>query len=267
MDFLISIILIILFIVLMIFILSMALLTPYIGRKNFISVIVIGFIIGAVGGAFLLTPVYNDIPDMSRGFFQTFSTEPETIFVDVSTHVDINEFISKVKKQKGVKAVRTHDIELRTDNFTDSQARNIRDRISILNPNFTNSTVHTNGTILIKFKSGTNPKTSIDQLSEWLIYTSEINTRYSIITVEVDVDPRELNNVKKYIDDGNVVIKDVKGPVEDQVKGLENFLPNSYVMIFLCGILGISVGLIGIFIDEITRFFENLKDYLNEHRR
>lgn len=263
---LVSIILIILFIVLMIFVLSMALLTPIIGKRNFISVIVIGFIVGAIGGAFLLTPVYEDIPNMSRGFHQMFSSEPETIQVEVSTKMDLNKFISNLKKQDGVKNVKSSFIELKIDNLTDKQVGNIDDRLSILNPNFTNYTVHKNGSVFIEYKEGTNPTKAITELEEWLMYTSEITTRYSIVNIDVEVEASKVRDVQEYINKSHVVIKGVKGPVENKVKSIDNFLPPNYVMIIFSGLLGVIVGLVGIFLDEITRFLQRLKDNLNERR-
>ena len=66
MDVLTIIIMLILFILAMIFIFSTALLTPYIGKKNFISVLMLGLVVGLVGGAFLLSPIVDDIPDFNR---------------------------------------------------------------------------------------------------------------------------------------------------------------------------------------------------------
>ena len=48
-----------LFVLVLVFIFSTALLTPLIGKKNLIFVILLGFTVGAVGGAFFIAPVFD----------------------------------------------------------------------------------------------------------------------------------------------------------------------------------------------------------------
>ena len=63
-----------LFILVLVFIFSTALLTPLIGKKNLIFVIALGFTVGAVGGAFFIAPVFDDIPDMARSVYMVTTT-------------------------------------------------------------------------------------------------------------------------------------------------------------------------------------------------
>ena len=66
MDVIIVIIMLVLYLLAMIFVFSSALLTPYIGKKNLITVVVLGLVVGVVAGAFLAAPMVEDLPDVTR---------------------------------------------------------------------------------------------------------------------------------------------------------------------------------------------------------
>jgi len=63
MEMLVVIIMLVLFFFLMVFVLSTALLTPLIGKRNLIFVLSLGFIVGVVGGAFFIERIetHNDL--------------------------------------------------------------------------------------------------------------------------------------------------------------------------------------------------------------
>ena len=71
MDLIAGIIFVILFIIIMVFAFSMGILSPLVGRREIVSIIAIGFLLGAIGGYFL--KVYSD----NRGNIQYF--EPEEV--------------------------------------------------------------------------------------------------------------------------------------------------------------------------------------------
>ncbi|GAB6056642.1 hypothetical protein HYG87_01215 [Methanobacterium alkalithermotolerans] len=260
MDTWVSIIMIVLFIVLLIFIFSIALLTPIIGKKNLLFVIFLGFMIGAVGGAFFISPVYEDVPQMARGLYQLTSDSPEIIMVDVSTNIDLDRFISDVQAMEGVGNVESSGIIIRTDNFTQERQKMIEERIAIVDPNIESYEVYTNGTIILNVKKGHNPIKAIKTLSDWLMLTGGISTRYSNVHVRIEADPSQVDNLANEISKEEVVVTSVKGPVQEQVSNLREMMPGQLNVILFCGILGMITGLAGIFIDNILIYLQKIKD-------
>ena len=62
MDLITGIIFFILFLIIMVFAFSMGILSPYVGRKEIVSIIIIGFVLGAIGGYFFIDPIYDESP-------------------------------------------------------------------------------------------------------------------------------------------------------------------------------------------------------------
>ena len=96
MDVLTIIIMIVLFILAMLFVFSTALLTPYIGKKNLISVILLGLIVGLASGAFLLTPIVGDIPDFTRVIVEESVDGTDVIELDLSTNGNLTQIIQNI---------------------------------------------------------------------------------------------------------------------------------------------------------------------------
>lgn len=262
MDALVAILMIILFIILLVFVFSTALLTPIIGKKNLLFVIFMGFMVGVVGGAFFISPLYDDLPEMARSYYQYTSNANETIGVDVSTNVDVNTFIKQVEAMDGVLEVYSSGIIIRTDPFDDRRKKLIEDRIPIVDANITQYKVYTNGTVVLETKRGYNPVTAINTLSDWLMLTGGINTKYSNVHVSIVAEASQVNNIIKNVSQEEVVVTGVQGPVEKNIADLKKFLPAKSNIILFCGIIGMIVGLAGVFIDTIITFISDLRSRL-----
>ncbi|MGP8023720.1 MAG: hypothetical protein ACLPHE_06830, partial [Methanobacterium sp.] len=98
MDTVIVIVMLVLFIFLMVFVFSIALLTPIIGKKNLLFVLSIGFVVGLVGGGFLIAPLYNDVPDIARSIYTLNDGGTEIINVNISTQNNVDGFITDTEK-------------------------------------------------------------------------------------------------------------------------------------------------------------------------
>jgi len=260
MDTLVAIIMIVLFVVLMAFVFSIALLTPIIGKKNILFVVFIGFMVGVVGGAFFISPLYEDVPAMARGIYQFTSNANETIGVDVASTLDVNQFMEDVKKMDGVLDVSSSGIIIKTDSFSEERKKMIEERIPIIDDNITSWKVYTNGTIILYVKKGYNPETAINNLADWIMFTGEINTKYSEVHVSIVAEASQVDNIIENISKKEIIVTSVEGPVEDSITGLKQILPDKNSIIILCGFIGVIVGLAGVFIDTLVLYFNRFRD-------
>ncbi|GAB4382079.1 hypothetical protein [Methanothermobacter thermautotrophicus] len=126
-----------LFILLLAFIFSTGLMTPIIGKKNLLFVVFIGFIAGTVGGAFLISPVYDEIPEIARGVYISTEGGTENVTADVSTATDIMKLTEELAAQEGVVDVHSEGIVIRTDRFSENRKRIIEEKVSIIDSNIT----------------------------------------------------------------------------------------------------------------------------------
>ena len=59
-----TIIYLVLFIIMMVFVFSIGMLKQYMPKKEVILVILVAFLIGSIGGAFFLDPIYDELPNV-----------------------------------------------------------------------------------------------------------------------------------------------------------------------------------------------------------
>jgi hypothetical protein len=252
------ILMVILFLVLMVFVFSTALLTPIIGKKNLIFVVLMGFIVGIIGGAFFLSPIMDDIPNIASAFYQSTSTDLDTIYLDIPDSVDVNQFINTAKNIDGVKNVNVTGITIKTSSFSDYWKNTLPDRIPASNTNITSVQIQGNDTLNIQIQNGSNAKDTIKSLDDWLMLIAGISSSYSAVHVTVQADPSKTDQVRDQLSQ-TVVVTSIEGPTQDKINSLKAILPNQSNVIILCGFIGMFVGLAGVFIDSILGIFENIK--------
>ncbi|MBM4242058.1 MAG: hypothetical protein FJ150_10455 [Euryarchaeota archaeon] len=262
MDPLTTIIMIVLFFILLVFIFSTALLTPIIGKKNLLFVIFLGFLVGAIGGAFFISPIIDDIPNTARYFYQYTENSTETIDLEISTNMDIVKFIEDTKSIEGVKGIESSSIIIKTFPFSNTWAKRFEKRIPTSNKDIKSVKISGNDTILLEINYNSNPEEVIDKLSKWMILVSGIGVKYSIVHVSVKVEASKVDQVIDKLSKQDIVITGINGPVEEKIKGLKEILPNKSNIIIFCGFIGILAGLVGIFIDTIMRIFTIVKNKL-----
>ena len=259
MDLLSSIVYIVLFVVLMIFVFSMGLLTPISERKDILSVLAIGFIVGLVGGAFFLTPIYQDIPAFV-GSVQEALGGTETMTIEISPSVNYTKVMDELQKKEGVISVINKGIYVKTDPFPEDRKKLIEDRLVILDENFKSFHVNETGEIDINFTNGYNPKTAIKKLSDWLMYTGGINLRYSLIQVELVVKSGSVDEITQYLHSNAIVVSSVSGSVQNAINNTEDIMVDDTGVILISGVIGVIVALISIYYDNISSTLGNFHD-------
>ncbi len=258
MDVLVTLIMLILFIILLVFVFSVGLMTPVVGKRNIFFVVFIGFMVGVIGGTFFILPVYDDIPNLARSFYETMDATIETVHVDLSSDINLKKFMGDVRGLEGVENVKVEDIILKTDNFTSARGELIERGVPIIDSNVTYCRADPKGTIICKVKGG-DPRATIDRISDWLILTGGIYTKYSMIRVSIDVHANRLEALKEYLLTRGIEPSYIEGPIEEKVKSLKASLPPKSSVVVSCGFIGMLTGLVGIFIDSIMAFLATIK--------
>jgi hypothetical protein len=256
-----------LFLLMLVFIFSTALLTPLIGKKNLIFVILLGFVVGAVGGAFFIAPVFDDIPDMARSFYKVTSDSSDVVGINVSTNINITNFIETTKTIDGVQSVQSSGITIKTDPLSNDWKKTFQNRIPASNENITSIEIPSNDTLILKVKNGTDPQEVINNLQKWMMYVSGINVKYSVVHVTLKVDASKLDAVMGKLPQGEIIITEVTGPTEAGIQSIKSMLPSKSNVVLFCGILGMLTGLAGVFIDSILNVLKRVRDSIKGLKR
>jgi len=254
----------VLFVVLMTFVFSTALLTPIIGKKNLLFVVSIGFIVGLIGGAFFIAPIMDDIPGIASSFYLSTSSDVETLNLDVSTNVDINQFVDSAKQIDGVKSVEITGITLKTTQFSDKWKAILSNRISVSNKGIKSAQVLSNDTINIEMQDQADPQDVIKKLNSWLMLVGAIGIKYSIAHATAQVESGKVYSASEQFSK-NAVVTGVNGPTQDKINYIKSIIPNKTNVVILCGFIGILVGLAGVFIDTLMGLFDGFKDRIRKN--
>jgi len=251
MDFLIFSIYLFLFIVILIFIFSAGLLTPMIGKKSIAIVGILGFIMGGVGGGFLITPIYQDLPYIVGGFHSVIDPNHEILKVLVSSHNDLNQSIETIKGMKGFKSLKETGFKLTTSSFSDNRKKFIENYLSLRN--YSSYEVDTSGVITI-FTNKEFNSNELNNISRWLQYTGSIITKSSFIYFDVNVNGHDVVENTNNFSEGAIVVESATGPVQDTIKFVKSKMFGENYVLLITSMMGLFAALLGSFWDNIPKF-------------
>ena len=101
MDIITAIIYLVLFILMMIFVFSIGMLRQFMPKREIILVLVVAFLIGAIGGAFFLDPIYDELPNFVGAIEKSMPNTQETLYLDLSSSVDTKELRENLSGTEG----------------------------------------------------------------------------------------------------------------------------------------------------------------------
>ena len=104
MDILIAIIYVVLFIIMMVFVFSIGMLKQYMPKREVLLVLGVAFFIGAIGGAFFLQPIYQELPEVATLVEKSMPNNEETLYLDLSSSIDTDKLRSELSSIEGFKS-------------------------------------------------------------------------------------------------------------------------------------------------------------------
>ncbi len=246
-------IMLILFVLAMIFVFSTALLTPYIGVRNFLAVVGLGLVVGVVGGAFLLSPIVDDIPDFSRTIIEDTVEGSDHLEMNLSTNGNLTEIIQNISSINGVENINYDFIEYRMNDDFDNSAYRSMFFSALNNSNDNISSIEDMGDSVyrVHIKEGGDPQSVLSSIYDTFKYQNYVSLRYTAMPAQADVNASNVTNIMNQVNDAGAIITSVTGPTEDRIEFVESHTPNSTDVILLSGVLGVIVALAGFFIDSL----------------
>lgn len=261
MDALTIIIMIILFVLSMLFVFSTALLTPYIGKKNLLAVILLGLIVGVAAGAFLVTPIVDDLPDFTRTLVEESVGGTDQIELDLSTNGNLTQTIKNITSITGVEKVDYKGIIIKIDEDFDSETevKMIKEALNSSSSDVNGIEEIDNKTFIVNIKENGDPQSVLDGIYKTFSRETYTHLRYTSMQANATVQANNVTNIINEISKNDVVILKVTGPTETQSNMLNNLIPDKTNIVLLTGVLGMIVAIAGFFVDSLITFISKFR--------
>ena len=264
MDLITAIIYLILFVIIMVFAFSMGLLSPYVGRKEIVSIVAIGFVLGAIGGYFFIYPIYQESPYVVGNTQGLFSMDDEVINLNIPSTSNISAITNKIKNHKGVNSVTTNGFELKTGFIKNTTKTMVENHLKA-DSEIESFTV-TNNSISVDLKNDASSTSTLGSLVSWLSNQAGVGSEFAFVHIKVSVNPNDLVEVRDYLKDEHYTIISIEGPVQDTIHYLKDNLLPDYIVMCITGIIGIAVAIAGVFVEPLTKFTRRFKKKRSRRR-
>lgn len=253
MDVITVIIMLVLFLLAMIFVFSSALLTPYIGKKNLITVVLLGLVVGIVAGAFLAAPMVEDLPDVTRTIVEESVAGTDIVELELSTNGNLTEIINNISSIEGVEKVDYTGITFKVDEQfeTNNQKARFLSFLNETNSNITSIDEIANDTFYVNMNDDADPQGILDSIYYTFGQQTYIHLKYTSMQANATVKANNITKIIAAIGENDAVIINITGPTEDMINQINKYLPNQFNAVILSGVLGVVVALAGFFVDSI----------------
>ena len=267
MEIITTIIYIVLFIILMVFVFSIGMLRPFMPKKEMVLVLVVAFFIGTLGGAFFLTPIYSDVPEIVSSIEKLNPSNEETLYLDVSSSTDINKLRSDLLEIDGVKSVEETGITISMWKFSDQEEDYFNYAVPNVDSHFDNYTVNkTTGTIYIALDNYSSSQ-ALKVFSDWykLVFGGPIT--YAQVHIKVVASSSSLDEVESTLLEKGIVASSIDGPVYNSVNSTNSSMLSNTEFSLACGGFGVVVGLIGVYYDSFVVGYRRFKRFMRTKKK
>ena len=196
MDIITTIIYIVLFIIMMVFVFSIGMLRHYMPKREILLVLVVAFFIGAIGGAFFLQPIYEELPAMASAVESNMPNNEETLYLDLSSSIDTNQLRDQLSSMDGFKSFDETSITIPMWSFNEREHDYFASIVGNIDSHYKNYNV-TSNEIKIELAENYTASDALKSFSDWykLVYDDTIS--YAQIHAVLVVDSTKLSDCLK----------------------------------------------------------------------
>lgn len=266
MDIITTIIYLVLFIVMMVFVFSIGMLRQYMPKREVLLVLVVAFLIGCIGGAFFLEPIYDDLPEVASVFEKNMPNNHETLYLDLSSSIDTNKLRDELSSMEGFKSFNETSVTIPMWEFKPAEVEYFNYVLGNIDSHYKNYTVSSNE-ITIQLDDNYTSGEALKSFSDWykLVYGSAIS--YAQIKAVLVVDSSKLDDFEQVLLDNGVVASKIEGPVQNSMDTINSTMLPDWQFILGCGAFGVVVALIGVYIDSVIPAYRRFKKFMDAKRK
>lgn len=266
MDIITTIIYIVLFIIMMVFVFSIGMLRRYMPRREVFLVLGVAFLIGAIGGAFFLDPIYDELPEVVSIVERNMPDNEETLYLDLSSSIDTNQLRNSLSSMEGFKSFDETSISIPMWSFNEKEHDYFDSIVGNIDSHYKEYNV-TSNTIEIQLEENYTSSQALKSFSDWykLVYGETIS--YAQIKAVLVVDSSQLDKFEQALLDKGIVASSIDGPIQDSLNNTNASMLSNIEFTLACGVVGVIVAVAGIYMDSIVPAYRRFKKFLRTKRK
>lgn len=266
MDIITTVIYIILFIILMVFVFAIGMLKHYMPRREVLLVLIVAFLIGSIGGAFFLDPIYNELPSMVSVVEKNIPENQETLHLDFSSSVDVDKLRQNLSNTEGFVSFDENSISIPMWTFNEKEHDYFERVVGNINSHYESYNV-TSNTINIKLDENITASDALKSFSNWykIVYGAPIS--YAQIQAVLVVDSNSLDTFKQILLDNGIVPSSIEGPLQDTLNSTNASMLNTFEFTLVCGGVGVVVAILGIYVDSVIPAYRRIKKTFKRNKK
>ncbi|WP_405306564.1 hypothetical protein [Methanobrevibacter sp.] len=250
----------------MVFVFSIGMIRRYMPRREILLVLAVAFLIGAIGGAFFLQPIYEEVPDLASSFEKSMPNNKETLYLDLSSSVDTDALRRDVSAMEGFKSFDETSISIPMWHFNEVEHDYFEEIVGNIDSNYKNYNV-TSDRINIELADNYTSTEALKTFSDWfkLVYGETLS--YAQIHAVLVVDSSHLDDFEKALLDKGIVASSIEGPVQNTVNNTNSSMLSNLEFTLVCGGVGVIVALIGIYMDSVVPAYRRFRKSMKTKRK
>ena len=266
MDIITTIIYLVLFIIMMVFVFSIGMLKQYMPKREVLLVLGVAFLIGAIGGAFFLDPIYDELPEVVGLVEKNMPNNEETMYLDLSSSIDTESLKKDLSAMKGFKSFDETAISIPMWSFNQREHDYFDSVVGNIDSHYKNYNVSSDR-INIELEENYSASDALKTFSDWykLVYDETIS--YAQIQAVLVVDSSELDHFEQALLDKGIVASSIDGPVQDSLNNTNSSMLSNIEFTLVCGGIGVVVAILGIYMDSIVPAYRRFRKFLRTKRK
>ena len=251
----------------MVFVFSIGMIRKYMPKKEILLVILVAFLIGSIGGAFFLEPIYKEMPSVMTAVERTMPNNEETLYLDLSSSNDLNELENALSNTKGFKSYSENSISITLWSFNDAEQSYFKEIVGNIDDNYKNYTVDPSGVITIELPDNYSASKALKSFSDWykLVYGDSLS--YAQVHSKLVIDASHLDDFKKVLLDRGIVASKMEGPVQDSLDSANASMVSDTNFVLITGGIGVVVAIMGIYFDSVVVYYRRLRKFMKTKRK
>lgn len=250
----------------MVFVFSIGMLKQYMPRREVLLVLGVAFLIGAIGGAFFLDPIYDELPQVASIVEKNMPDNEETLYLDLSSSIDTNELRDTLSKMKGFKSFDETSISIPMWSFSEREHDYFDSIVGNIDSHYKEYTI-AESSIDITLDENYTSSEALKSFSDWykLVYGETIS--YAQVKAVLVIDSSELDNFEQALLEKGIVASRIDGPVQDSLNNTNASMLSNFEFTLVCGGIGVLVAVMGIYMDSIVPAYRRFRKFLNTKRK
>ena len=250
----------------MIFVFAIGMLKQYMPRREVLLVLLVAFLIGSIGGAFFLDPIYDELPSVASTVEKNMPDNEETLYLDMSSSVDTNKLREDLSKTDGFKSFKEESISISMWTFNEKEHDYFSRIVGNIDSHYKDYNV-TSNKINIEIEDNYTSSQALKSFSDWykLVYGGSIS--YAQIHAVLVIDSYALDDFKQVLLNNSIVASSIEGPVQESLNNTNDTMLSNWEFMLVCGGVGVGVAIAGIYVDSVIPAYRRFRKFLNKRNR